>query len=149
MGATIIPQDATLKPARPCSAMVGTSGSTSERLALAMARARSWPFLTRDSTGGTNSKPRSMSPALKAVATAAAVLKGTMVKSTLACCLNSSALRCWVVPSRLTPTMQRPFFSWAVRMKSSSWVSGESLRTSSRTSLLLAMEMGAKLASMS
>src|SRR5574341_1339708 len=83
-----------LKPGRPDSATVGTSGKAEERLAVVTAMARSLPDLMNGIAEGIESNISWICPPIRSVKAGALPLYGTCCMATLAASLKDSPARC-------------------------------------------------------
>ncbi len=78
--------------------MVGTSGSAGERLAPSTASPRSLPSLMLLIAGGSAVKAIGVWPPMVELIASAALVNGTVTRSSSKCSLNSSPARCGVEP---------------------------------------------------
>jgi hypothetical protein len=101
------------KPGNPCSAIVGTSGSSAIRCAPVVPSAFSLPPWMCASGVWTTSIIRWMRPASRSVTAAEAPLYGTWTMSMPARDLKSSPARCSVLPMPAEPKLSLPGFAFA------------------------------------
>src|SRR6478672_3302949 len=124
-GATMPVSVSLSRSGTPASALVGTSRNAAARLTLSTARPRNFPSLILVIAGGSAVKAIGVCPPMVELTASAALLNGTVTRSSWYCCLNSSPARCGVEPVEGCAKLYLPGCAFTSSMSSLSVVAGK------------------------